>query len=231
MGLSRLWLIPSGQPSHAGAYLTMPEEDLIRLVTLESYRHRAIILGEDLGTLPEGFGPRLVEAGIAGLRVMWFERDGAAFTPPSSWTRTAVAMTTTHDLPTVTGWWQGQDIAWRERLGQAGDGVETRAADRAALWTAFTASHATAAPQPSDKDGAAASYAATAHLGTAACTLALLPIEDAISAPEQPNLPGTIDEHPNWCRRLPADAAALLGREDVAARLAILAKMRRGATP
>jgi 4-alpha-glucanotransferase len=231
MGLSRLWLIPSGQPSHAGAYLTMPEEDLIRLVTLESYRHRAIILGEDLGTLPQGFGPRLVESGIAGLRVMWFERDGARFTPPASWTRTAVAMTTTHDLPTVAGWWEGQDIAWRLKLGAAGDGVAERAADRAALWEAFRASHATAQPQAPDGQGAAASLAAAAHLGTAACTLALLPIEDAISAPEQPNLPGTTDEHPNWCRRLPADAAGLLGREDVAARLAILAKMRRGSAP
>jgi 4-alpha-glucanotransferase len=226
MGLARLWVIPSGRASHEGAYLTMPEEDLIRLVTLESHRHRAIILGEDLGTLPEGFGPRLNEAGIAGLRVMWFERQGEDFTPPALWTPTAVAMTTTHDLPTVTGWWQGQDIAWRHKIGAAGDGIETRAADRAALWAAFTRSGATAQAQPADTDGAAASYAAAAHLGQAACTLALLPIEDAAALPEQPNLPGTTDEHPNWCRRLPADSEALLTRPDVAARLRSLGQMR-----
>jgi 4-alpha-glucanotransferase len=226
MGLARLWLIPEGRTSQEGAYLTMPEEDLIRLVTLESHRHRAIILGEDLGTLPEGFGPRLLEAGIAGLRVMWFERDGATFTPPARWTPTAVAMTTTHDLPTVAGWWQGQDIAWRQKIGVAGDGVEERAADRAALWAAFRASGASDLPQPADTDGPAASLAAAAHLGSAACHLALLPIEDALSAIEQPNLPGTIDEHPNWCRRLPGDAAQLLGRDDVAARLRILATKR-----
>jgi 4-alpha-glucanotransferase len=81
-------------------------------------------------------------------------------------------------------------------------------------------------PQPPDADGAAATYAACAHLGRAASTLALLPIEDALSLPEQPNLPGTTDEHPNWRRRLPGDAAAIFSREDVTARLAILKKAR-----
>jgi 4-alpha-glucanotransferase len=76
--------------------------------------------------------------------------------------------------------------------------------------------------RPADEDGAAAADAACAHLGFAACTLALLPIEDVLAAPEQPNLPGTIDEHPNWRRRLSAPAEELLARPDVAARLAAL---------
>jgi 4-alpha-glucanotransferase len=226
MGLARLWVIPQGLPSAAGAYLRLPVDDLMRLVVLESQRHRAVILGEDLGTLPHGFSDKLNRAGIAGLRVMWFERDEKHFTPPSTWTKTAVAMTTTHDLPTVAGWWQGTDIAWREKLAMSGDGEDIRAQDRAALWGAFQKSGATTMPQPPDADGAAATYAACAHLGRAASTLALLPIEDALSLPEQPNLPGTTDEHPNWRRRLPGDAAAIFSREDVTARLAILKKAR-----
>ena len=71
MGLSRLWVIPTGFPSAGGVYLKMPADDLMRLVTLESHRHKAVILGEDLGTLPIGFGEKLDAAGIAGLRVMW----------------------------------------------------------------------------------------------------------------------------------------------------------------
>jgi 4-alpha-glucanotransferase len=204
----------------------MPEADLMRLVVLESQRHKAVILGEDLGTLPYGFGPKLNDAGIAGLRVMWFERDGQKFNPPAHWTKTAVAMTTTHDLPTVTGWWEGNDIAWRDRLNMAGDDAVARAADRAALWEAFTQSGATAAPMPAAEDGQAVSYPACAHLGMAACTLALLPIEDALSLAEQPNLPGTTTEHPNWRRRLPGDAAAIFGREDVVARLKVLKQAR-----
>jgi 4-alpha-glucanotransferase len=228
MGLARLWVIPLGAKSSEGAYLRMPEADLMRLVVLESQRHRAVILGEDLGTLPYGFGPKLNEAGIAGLRVMWFEREGQKFNPPSHWTKTAVAMTTTHDLPTVTGWWEGNDIAWRDRLNMAGDDAAAREKDRVALWQAFRDSGAAAAAMPDAGDGQAASYAACAHLGAAACTLALLPIEDALSLPEQPNLPGTTTEHPNWRRRLPGDAAAIFGREDVMARLKVL-KQARGA--
>jgi 4-alpha-glucanotransferase len=227
MGLARLWVIPAGFPSAAGAYLAMPVDDLMRLVRLESYRHKAVILGEDLGTLPHGFGAKLDSSGIAGLRVMWFERDGPAFKPPASWTRTAVAMTTTHDLPTVAGWWEGRDIQVRAELNMAGDDASVRAADRAALWSAFRQSGAATGPEPAADDPQAATYVAARHLGRAACTLALLPVEDALSMPEQPNLPGTTDEHPNWRRRLPGDAATLFAREDFTARLAALAAARR----
>jgi len=229
MGLARLWVIPHGFPSTGGAYLALPADDLMRLVTLESHRHKAVVLGEDLGTLPDGYGEKLSAAGIAGMRVLWFERDErGGFTPPDTWTPTAVAMTTTHDLPTTAGWWEGKDIEWRAKLNMKGDGETERASDRAALWSAFQASGATAAPQPPDNDGAAATYAAAAHLGRAACTLALLPVEAALSLPEQPNLPGTVDEHPNWRRRLPGDAEAIFGREDFLARLAVLAQTREG---
>jgi 4-alpha-glucanotransferase len=227
MGLARLWVIPQGFPSAAGAYLAMPADDLMRLVRLESQRHRAVILGEDLGTLPLGFGAKLDAAGIAGLRVLWFEHDGAAFKPPESWTPTAVAMTTTHDLPTIAGWWQGHDIALRAELNMAGESPTERQASRAALWSAFQQSGATAAPQPPPSDGAAVTYVAAAHLGRAACTLALLPVEDALSLIEQPNLPGTQTEHPNWRRRLPGTAGELFAREDFEARLAALAAARR----
>ena len=84
MGLCRLWVIPQGLASAQGAYLGMPADDLMRLVALESHRHKAVILGEDLGTLPPGFGAKLDRAGIAGLRVMWFERDGEKFTPAAA---------------------------------------------------------------------------------------------------------------------------------------------------
>jgi 4-alpha-glucanotransferase len=226
MGLARLWVVPQGMKSADGAYLTLPVDDLMRLVILESTRHRAVILGEDLGTLPHGFSEKLNAAGIAGLRVMWFERGEKHFSPPSHWTRTAVAMTTTHDLPTVAGWWQGEDIKWREKLAMAGDDETIRAQDRAELWKAFQASGATTAPQPPPSDGAAVTYAACAHLGRAGSLLALLPVEDALSLADQPNRPGTVDEHPNWRRRLPGDAETIFGREDVAARLDVLKKAR-----
>lgn len=227
MGLARLWVIPTGQPSAQGAYLRMPVDDLMRLIILESYRHKAVILGEDLGTLPPGFRKKLGLAGIAGLRVMWFERHGCHFTPPRKWTGTATAMSTTHDLPTAAGWWQGADIGWREKLGMAGENRQTRAADRDKLWAAFRHSGAAASHSPAPENGAAAADAACAHLGRAACTLALLPVEDALALTEQPNLPGTIHEHPNWRRRLPDDSQTIFAKPDVTSRLAALDKARK----
>jgi 4-alpha-glucanotransferase len=136
-------------------------------------------------------------------------------------------MTTTHDLPTVAGWWEGRDISWRERLGMAGDDMVTRTGERNALWAAFGEAGVATGTVPSADDGAAVADAACAFLGKTASALALLPIEDALALPEQPNLPGTTDEHPNWRRRLPGMSAELLDRPEVTARLAALNDARK----
>ena len=227
MGLQRLWLIPEGAAQAEGAYLRYPFADLLRLVRLESWRHRAVILGEDLGTVPEGFSETLAACGVLGLRVLWFERErDGAFRAPAAWTRAAAAMTSTHDLPTVAGWWAGRDIAWRDRIGLVPDRAAAeaeRARDRQALWQAFGASGAAPAGPASP---AAAATAACAHVAGAASTLALLPLEDLLAREEQPNLPGTIDEHPNWRRRYDGPANALLEASEVAARAARIAAGR-----
>ncbi len=209
MGLNRLWVIPEGGTGADGAYLGFPETDLLRLIALESHRHRAIVLAEDLGTVPEGFQARLRDSGIDGMRVLWFERDESnGFTPPERWDVRASAMTSTHDLPTVAGWWAGRDIAWQETLGRTEDGEAERAGrsrDRANLWSALRASGAAAGEMPAPDDGAAIADAACVHVGGSACELVMLPVEDVLALVEQPNLPGTLDEHPNWRRRLPAE--------------------------
>ncbi len=230
MGLNRLWVIPEGGAAGDGAYLGFPEHDLLRLVALESHRHRAIMLGEDLGTVPEGFSDRLRDAGVMGLRVLWFERDQQQrFKPPTTWTPEATAMTSTHDLATIAGWWEGRDLDLRAGIGHMRDeGAERagREADRGAIWQAFRDSGAAAGEPPASADPARAVDAAVAHVGVSACELMLLPVEDALGLPEQPNLPGTIDEHPNWRRRLSAPAAGVLDDPACAARLAALSGQR-----
>lgn len=227
MGLMRLWVIPLGKSPADGAYLTMPFMDLLRLLILESHRHQAVVIGEDLGTVPAGFSARLAGAGISGLRVMWFERTMRGFRPPRRWTPAASAMTSTHDLPTVAGWWRGCDIEWRAQRGRPGETGEQRAVDRAALWDAFRKSGATATAQPADDDGAAVATAAAAHLGRAACQLALLPVEDVLATTQAPNIPGSGTEHPNWRRRLPGTVTEIFSRADVQARLAAMDEGRK----
>ncbi|RYF39641.1 MAG: 4-alpha-glucanotransferase, partial [Comamonadaceae bacterium] len=150
LGLMRLWLVPQGETSAAGAYLHYPLDDMLRLTALESVRHKAIVIGEDLGTVPPGFSEQLAGMGILGIRALWFQREGQAFMPPAAWPADAMATTSTHDLATVAGWWVARDIDWRERLGLLGpDSSGTaqrleREGDRTALSDALHAAGCTA---------------------------------------------------------------------------------------
>jgi len=233
LGLARLWVVPDGASAADGAYISFPIDDMLRLIALESHRHRAIVLAEDLGTIPDGFQDRLEAAAMLGMRVMWFERHDERFTSPRDWTKGAVAMTSTHDLPTTAGWWSGRDLEWRGRVGSLGDEAnqrheaELRVRDRAALWDTMRDSGAGDNGQPAPDQADRIADAAARHVGGAACEMVVLPIEDALALPEQPNLPGTLDQHPNWRRRLPGPASALLDTPVVTARLAGLADARK----
>jgi 4-alpha-glucanotransferase len=227
MGLMRLWLIPRGQPAGEGAYLAYPLEDLLALLALESHRHGAVVIGEDLGTVPPGFRARLRRAGVAGMDVLWFERTRLNFKKPSRWRADAVAMTTTHDLPTVAGWWSGEDIRTRRALGLGAPGEDqARQHDRARLWRAF-ANAGVAGPQPSPEQPAPAVDAALGYVAQSRSPLMLTPLEDLLGVVEQPNLPGTIDEHPNWRRRLEPPARALFEAPAVLNRVDVIRRHRR----
>jgi len=232
MGLNRLWVIPEGRKASQGIYLRLPETDLIRLTRLESWRNKAIVLGEDLGTVPEGFTDRLAEAGIDGMRVLWFEQDEQGFRPPRRWTRQASGMTSTHDLPPVAGWWQGIDIRHRRELGGSEADEhreqEQRATERQKLWAAMRESGAATGEQPAVWDAVPVVDAAVAQVGLLACELAMIPIEDVLGLEEAPNIPGTTTEHPNWRRRLGRDVGDVLSDERAALRLRRLTHDRPG---
>ena len=231
MGLNRLWIVPEGRSAAQGVYLQMPEADLSRLTRLESVRNRAIVLGEDLGTVPDGFQERLQRDGVDGMRVLWFEKNKAGFTAPSRWTPQASAMTSTHDLPTVAGWWKGIDIHHNRLLGgteaEERKALAERAKDRASLWQAMLDSGAAAGPQPPVWDAFPVVDAAVAQVGGSACELAMIPTEDVIGLEEQPNIPGTTNEHPNWRRRLHDPVGSVLSGERSTLRLRRLDQVRR----
>lgn len=227
MGLMRLWLVPHGALPSEGAYVSYPRDDLLRLLALESHRHNAIVIGEDLGTIPPSFQARCHEAGIAGMDVLWFQRESERFLPPREWRADAVAMTTTHDLPTVAGWWRGADLELRRGIGTVEElEIAQRPAERTALWQAFTdAGVASGAAPPADATDAVVD-AAVAYVGQARGSLAIVPLEDIMGVAEQPNLPGTIDQHPNWRRRFRDSADAMLRQPATEKRLQLLKQGR-----
>lgn len=232
MGLTRLWVTPEGASPLDGTYIHYPADDLFRLVALESWRNRAIVVGEDLGTVAEGFRERLHGAGILGTEVMWFERDSHGFFAPDVYSQNAMATTTTHDLPTVAGWWKGIDIEAR-----AGAGVlaredvprETseRIHDRDALWRSLRAAGAAQEDAPPPENPEPVLDAAAGFIGMTASPLVLLPLDDALGRDKQTNMPGTFDEYPNWRLRMSVDVDELFEDAAVRRRLSALSEARR----
>ncbi len=208
LGFERSFWIPDGLP---GAYVTFPRDRLLAIARIEAARAKAHIVGEDLGNVPDGLRDELVGSGIMGCRVAFFERDWAAdksFTGAADYTHQALASITTHDLPTLLGWWHGVDIDWRLRIGEISEAdVEKQKAVRRADCMAFAQVLGLTPPPelaPGDPEFARnLCVAAHRFLAQTRSVLVAVQIEDLLGLRQQPNVPGTVTEHPNWRRRLP----------------------------
>jgi len=215
MGLARQFWVPEGASGAEGAYVAFPFDDLLAVLALESERAKCLVIGEDLGSVPEGFRDRLWEAGALSYRVLPFERDAAGFPSPSVWPRPAMACVATHDLPPLAGWWDGVDIAERLDLGlmspvEAEAARAVRADDRRALLDALI--REALAPPSADPDGPLTpALAAAIHgfIATSAAVLAVAQVEDLGGERIAVNLPGTDRERPNWRRRIAAPLETL----------------------
>ncbi len=217
MSLNRLYWIPNGMAATEGAYVNYPFDDLLRLVALESRRQTCAVVGEDLGTVPEGFREKMRSANVLSYRIFVFERrrDGG-FVPPEAYPALAAASAATHDIATLKGYWLGIDIAWRGRLGlypdpaaQASEAAE-RGRDRRLLLEALVREGLLGAEQAGEflSEAGEPNYsielanAILTYLAASRARLMLVQLEDVISESEQANLPGTTNSHPNWRRRL-----------------------------
>ncbi|MFD4836670.1 4-alpha-glucanotransferase [Achromobacter sp. NPDC058515] len=228
LGMARLWLVPDGAAPGEGGYLRYPLEALLALTALEAWRHRAFAIGENLGTVPEGFNERLEDNGLLGMNVLWFMRQEpdasaepdapAEFTDPADWPREAAAMTTTHDLPTLRGWWSGRDIDWRVKLDLLGADDDEAALRRGRELDRRLLSQALGAGGEAPP-GRAPLAEMLRFVASAPCPLLLVPMEDVAGVLDQPNLPGTIDTHPNWRQRLPLSIRATFADPAAQARL------------
>ncbi|MEJ1157480.1 glycogen debranching protein GlgX [Prosthecomicrobium sp. N25] len=215
LGLKRLFLVPDGATGAEGAYVAMPFDDLVGQVALESRRAETLVVGEDLGTVPEGFRERLDEAGLLSYRVLWFERRQDGFVPPERYPRKAAACVSTHDLATLAGWWGGADIDEDVQLGRLdADGAvrarEARTRDRTVLVGALAA-EGLIEPEAASRADFGPELAAAVHAFVARTPslLALVQADDLAGETEAVNLPGTDRERSNWSRRLEPDVTSL----------------------
>jgi 4-alpha-glucanotransferase len=187
--LFRLFWIPEGASAAEGTYVRYPWSDLLAILALESRRAGAFVVGEDLGTVEDGVREELHRRAVLSYRVLWFEPE-----TPARWPVHALGAVTTHDLPTVAGLWTGKDLAAQVAIGRGPNTASTEAGRE------------TLRERCGLHDGAPVEDAiVSAHqlLAEAPCAVVAATLDDACAVWERPNMPGTIDEWPNWCLALP----------------------------
>ena len=212
MGLTRQFWVPDGADGSQGAYVRFPFADILGQLKLESLRAKCLIIGEDLGTVPDGFRETMTAANVLSYRVLPFEHSDAGFNPPASYPPLSFACVSTHDLPPLQGWWQGGDISEREALGlySAGDADQARQGrgqEKTELLTALAQAGLIEADAVYDAMTADLAVAVHAFIAQTPAVLAMLQVEDLAGEAAAVNLPGTNLERPNWrrCLKPPVD--------------------------
>ena len=209
LGLKRLYLVPRGFKPDNGAYVQMPFEALLGAVACESAAHKCIVIGEDLGTVPEGFREMMQDFGIWSYLVMMFERDDAGhFRNVDHYRPNALVTLNTHDLSTYAGWRSFSDLKMKRSLGlDPGENDQAR-------WDALGA-----LDEILRQNGIKANdlYSVLAFLSRTPSRLLAVSMEDLLGVIDQPNIPGTIDEHPNWRQRLPVALDKIAAKIDLTA--------------
>ena len=224
MGLMRLFWIPPGRGAQDGAYVYYPLDELLAIVAIESHRHRCMVVGEDLGTVEDAVREALGKADVLSYRLLYFERldrhQGSGFKPPAVYPPAALVAVSTHDLATFAGWWAGHDLRVRLSLGLFPDErifdkqLLDRAQERIELMLAVQQAGLLSREEIAEASGLALPpprvvEAVHAWLATTPSTLMMVQLEDVAGVVEQANMPGTVDEQPNWRRKLPMPLHAL----------------------
>lgn len=198
MGLFRLWWIPEGNGAQDGAYVRYDHEAMVGILCLEAHRAGALVIGEDLGTVEPWVRDYLVDRGVLGTSVLWFERDGGVFRPPEEYRRLALATVTTHDLPPTAGYLAGEHVELRERLGLLTEPVaKVRAdaeAERRELLELLGARGLIGA-DPTERQVVEAMHRL---LLASPALLVGVSLADAVGERRAQNQPGTDTEYPNW---------------------------------
>lgn len=213
MSMLRLWWIPREQTSDRGAYVAYPVDDMLAILALESQRQRCVVIGEDLGTVPEEIVTKLFNRAIYSYRVLYFEHDGGnVFYPPNTYPVQAIATINTHDLSTLRSFWGGNDLALGSDLGLYPNREKLiqlyRERDRckrgllnALVQHGYLAQEAleTTLTLPMTDE---LSLAIQRFIATSSSQLLGLQMEDWLGILLPVNVPGTSESYPNWRRKL-----------------------------
>lgn len=208
-GLWRLWWIPPGEGPNRGTYVGYDADVMLAVLALEAHRADAVVIGEDLGTVEPEVTQALADNGMLGCAVSWFTRDesapGQPLLPPAKWPSQVAASMSTHDLPTAAGFLRAEHVRARAELGLLDDAAaaQAAAAKERAEWLALLRSEGLLDSDDIAPDEPLIIEAMHRFLAATPSRLKLLSPYDVLAEPRQPNLPGTVDQYPNWRLPLP----------------------------
>jgi 4-alpha-glucanotransferase len=239
LGLFRIFWIPQGMKASFGAYVNFPSEDLLRIIALESVRNKTMVIGEDLGTVGDNVRETLRRFNLLSYKLLYFERyyPDPSFRKPEDYAETALCTVTTHDLPTLYGYWAGRDIELKKRLGIYQDDaavdndVSSRERDRKLLLAVLAAEGIIERSDAAAKDKVSKirdilrgvhhpddftvmtpdlCLSVYEYLARTPCRLLAVSLDDAIGTPDQQNMPGVTEGYPSWRRKTPLSLKHIL---------------------
>nr|WP_321825569.1 4-alpha-glucanotransferase [Alteromonas macleodii] len=226
MALLRLWWVVKGDNAKDGGYVYYPVDDLLGILALESHRNQSLVIGEDLGTVPEEIRSKLADNGVYSYRVFFFEQaeDGGFFSP-SHYPVQSMSTLTTHDMPTLIGYWHCLDLELGKEIGlyPTEEILQTLYADRHENKQAILDTlhgHGSIG----DNVGHDVNYTGMnrelnngmqVHMAGGSSALLSLQLEDWLEMDKPVNIPGTFDEYPNWRRKLTENIESMFDRHDI----------------
>lgn len=227
LGLLRLWWIPKGESATQGAYIYYPVEDMLAILALESHRHQCSVIGEDLGTVPDEIVDILRDAGVHSYKVFFFEtsEEDGGFISPAHYAEQSMSALCTHDMPTLRGFWHCDDLKMGQELGLYPDAKQLEGLFASRLeckqgildsvaWHGYLPEGVGRDAQYVPMD----SYLAEAlqlHVAAGSSTLLSIQLEDWLEMDKPVNIPGTVDEYPNWRRKLSMNLDEVFAHEGV----------------
>ena len=226
VGLLRQFWIPDGQHASDGAYVHFPVRDLLAIIALESHRNRCAVIGEDLGTVPDEMRALLSEHGLLSYRVLYFERywhGDQSYKKPWDFPADALVTIATHDLPTLAGYFSAHDLKLRDAIGKLPPGTSFEQQRAHREWECGLMRRGLAEEGLGELP---LSTAVHSYVARTSCKLMAVQIEDLLRLEEQVNIPDTIDEHPNWRRRMPLPVEAWADDADIKETLAAVSLAR-----
>ncbi|ENM5835466.1 4-alpha-glucanotransferase [Vibrio metoecus] len=242
LGLLRLWWIPKGENATKGAYIYYPVKDMLAILALESHRHQCSVIGEDLGTVPDEIVELLRDAGVHSYKVFFFEtsKEDGGYVSPAHYAEQSMAALCTHDMPTLRGFWHCDDLKMGREIGLYPDEEQLQGLfdDRlkskqgildSVAWHGYlpdgVGRDATQVPMDSYL-----SEALQLHVAAGSSALLSVQLEDWLEMDKPVNIPGTVNEYPNWRRKLSMNLDEIFAREEVNRIAARLTEVRSKAS-